>query len=144
MSDDDLPIRPGLVIPAAELAYRASRASGPGGQHVNKTSTRVSLRWNIRTSEALSSTQRRRLATNLEARLTRTGVLVVHCGETRSFARNRELARERLAEIVRAALVPARRRVPTRPGTGARERRLQTKKQRSATKQGRQSPRDED
>jgi ribosome-associated protein len=142
--DDDLVIRSGLVIPAAELSLQSSRASGPGGQHVNKTSTRVSLRWNARSSSVMSAAERRRLSAKLASRLTRSGDLVIHCSETRSFSRNREIARERLAAIVREAIHAPRRRVATRPGKGARERRLTEKKQRSTTKQGRRRPSDHD
>jgi ribosome-associated protein len=142
--NDDLRIHAGLVIPAGELTQTASRSSGPGGQHVNKTSTRVSLRWNVRESPVLSDSDRRRLLAKLAARLTRAGDLVVHCGASRSFSKNRETARERLAAIVREALHRQRRRVPTRAGRGVREQRLREKKQRSATKEQRRRPRPDD
>jgi ribosome-associated protein len=140
----DLEIRKSVVIPAGELVETASRAGGPGGQHVNKTSTRVTLRWNVRDSAALTAAQRARLLERLEPRLTRAGSVVVHAARFRSRARNREAARERLAEFVREALRPTRRRVPTRPGKAARERRLHEKKRRSATKQQRARPRGDD
>jgi ribosome-associated protein len=139
-----LPIRRNLVIPASELVESASRAGGPGGQHVNKTSTRVTLRWNARESGALSDAQRARLLARLGPRVARSGDLLVHAGRFRSRAKNREAARERLAEIVRDALRTKRRRVPTRPGKAARERRLQQKKHRSATKRTRTRPRNGD
>jgi ribosome-associated protein len=140
----DLQIRRNLVIPASELVESASRAGGPGGQHLNKTSTRVTLRWNVRNSAALGATQRARLLARLGRRLTRSGDVVVHAGRSRSRAKNREAARARLAEIVREALRVTRRRVPTRPGKTVRERRLQEKKHRGATKRGRGRPRNED
>jgi len=140
----DLEIRRSLTIPAGEILESASRAGGPGGQHVNKTSTRVTLRWNIRDSSALTAAQRTRLKKRLGPRLTRSGSLVVHAGRARSRARNREAARARLAQIVREALAVTRRRVPTRPGRAARESRLQEKKQRSVTKQRRLRPRNDD
>jgi ribosome-associated protein len=143
MSRRDLEVRSGLVIPAPELVESASRAGGPGGQHVNKTSTRVTLRWNVRTSDALTAAQRRRLLTRLDSRLTRGGELVVHARASRSRATNRDAARDRLAEIVRDALRVQRKRVPTRAGKGAIERRLQAKKRRATTKQHRARPRDE-
>lgn len=133
----DLEIRPGLVIPAAELQEAASRSGGPGGQHVNKTSTRVSLRWNAISSEVLTETLRRRLLRRLESRLTRSGDLLVHARQQRSRTRNRELARERLAELVREGLASPRQRVATRATRGSKKRRLDTKRQRGALKKGR-------
>ena len=144
MSRGDLAIRRNLMIPARELAESASRSSGPGGQHVNKTSTRVTLRWNIPESAALSPTQRARLMKQLAPRLTRSGTLVIHAGRSRSRAQNREAARERLAEIVRDGLRTSRLRVPTRPGAGARKRRLEDKKRRGVAKQRRLRPRHDD
>jgi ribosome-associated protein len=138
---EDLAVRPGLAIPAAELRESASRAGGPGGQNVNKVSTRVTLRWCARESAALGEAQRRLLLQRLAGRLTREGELVVHCGVTRSRARNRELARERLAALVREALRPRRARVPTRPRAGARERRLAAKRRRGELKRTRRPPR---
>jgi ribosome-associated protein len=140
----DLRIRRNLVIPAGELVESASRSGGPGGQHVNKTSTRVTLRWNVHDSAALGPTQRARLLARLGPRLTRGGDVVVHAGRFRSRAKNREAARARLAEIVLEALRVTRRRVPTRPGKAVRERRLQEKKHRGATKRGRARPRNDD
>ncbi len=134
---EDLPIRPGLSIPGSELKETASRSSGPGGQHVNKTSTRVTLRWSVAESQALSGQQRRRLLRRLAPRLTRRLQLVVHAGRFRSRARNRQLARERLAELVRDALRARRARVPTRPSRAARERARGAKQRRSAVKRGR-------
>jgi ribosome-associated protein len=140
----DLEIRRSLVIPAGELSESASRAGGPGGQHVNKTSTRVTLRWNVCDSAALTAAQRARLLDRLGPRLTRSGSLVVHAGRSRSRAQNREAARARLAEIVREALRVTRRRVPTRPGKAAREHRIEAKKHRSETKRRRTPPRHDD
>jgi ribosome-associated protein len=134
---DPLPVRAGLVIPADELHESASRASGPGGQNVQKTSTRVSLRWALAASRVLDDAQRARLVARLRPRLTRGGELLVHAEDTRSQARNRALARARLAALVRAALVEPRARRRTRPGAGARERRLEAKRVRSAAKRAR-------
>ncbi|MDH5306979.1 MAG: alternative ribosome rescue aminoacyl-tRNA hydrolase ArfB [Myxococcales bacterium] len=140
---DDLPIRPGLLIPSGELRETASRSGGPGGQHVNKTSTRVTLRWSVAESEALTPGQRQRLLQRLAGRLTRRGQLVVHAGRFRSRARNRVLARERLAELVRDALRARRLRIPTAPSRAAHERALRAKKRRAALKRGRQRVRGE-
>ena len=110
---------------------------------MNKVNTRVTLRWNAAASAVLTEAQRARLAKRLGARLTREGELVVHAGGLRSRARNRELARERLASLVRDALAVRRPRRPTAPTTGSRERRLAAKRRRSARKRERGSRADE-
>lgn len=133
----DIEIFRSLIIPDSELRELASRASGPGGQHVNKTSTRVTLRWRPADSEALSDEQRARLLEQLEGRLTRSGEIVVDADRFRSRARNRELASERLAEIVREALHEAAPRKPTRPTRGSKERRHAAKARRGEIKAGR-------
>jgi len=140
---EDLEIHRNLAIPASELIESASRSSGPGGQHVNKTSTRVTLRWNVTASAALSDAQRRRLLARLGPALTREGDLIVHAGRARSRAQNRRAARERLGERVRVALRVARPRVPTRATRASRQRRLDAKRRRSATKHRRRRPDDD-
>lgn len=137
MSRRDLPVRRGLTIPGAEIQEAASRASGPGGQHVNKANTRVTLRWNARESTAPTELQRRRLLRRLAERLTRAGELVVHAKRHRSRTRNRELARERLAEMVRDATATHRKRVPSAPSTASRRRRVDEKRRRSQVKRAR-------
>ncbi len=137
---DDLRVRRGLVIPAGELRASASRSSGPGGQHVNKSNTRVTLRWNIEMSEALSDRQRALLCSRLDHRLTRGGELVLHAGRARSRARNLERARERLAEIVLGGLATTRTRIATKASAGARKRQAQQKTHRSAVKSQRRRP----
>lgn len=132
-----LRVRGDLSIPEGELREAATRSSGPGGQHVNKTSTRVTLRWNALRSPSLTPAQRRRLAEKLGARLTRTGDLVVHSDRTRSRARNRELARERIVELVAGALARPRPRKATRPSTASRMRRRDEKTHRGRLKRTR-------
>lgn len=127
----------GNRIPAHEIEELASRASGPGGQHVNTSSTRVSLRWNVRTSEGLTPSGRERLLRKLRSRLTREGVLIVHADRHRSRRRNLEEAHDRLFEFVRTALHQAPARRPTKPKKGAVERRLKEKRRRSAIKRDR-------
>jgi ribosome-associated protein len=141
---EDLRVSRGLRIPEGELRESASRSSGPGGQHVNKSNTRVTLRWNIESSAALSERQRARLRVRLAGRLTGDGDLVVHAGQARSRARNRERARLRLASLARDALSVQRTRVATRPSAGARRRRLDQKKRRSSLKGQRRPPSRED
>ncbi|MFP8875165.1 MAG: alternative ribosome rescue aminoacyl-tRNA hydrolase ArfB [Myxococcota bacterium] len=126
-----------LTIPGKELRETASRSSGPGGQHVNKTNTRVTLRWNVCNTDALGPVRRARVEKELASRLTRAGDLVVHASRHRVRARNREAARERLAELLRAALARRLPRKATRPSRASRERALETKKRRSQVKQRR-------
>jgi len=135
--EGDIPVRPGLAIPEAELVELASRASGPGGQHVNKSATRVTLRWRPGESGVLSEAQRRRLLVALRGRLTRDGELVVHADRERSRRRNREAARARIAELVREGLEVPRHRRKTAPTRASRLRRRDEKRQRGDLKRKR-------
>ncbi len=137
---DDLRVHRGLVIPAGELRASASRSSGPGGQHVNKSNTRVTLRWSIETSEVLSDRQRALLLSRLDQRLTQSGELILHAGRARSRTRNLERVRERLVEIVSEGLATARARVATKASAGARKRQAERKRQRSEVKRRRRRP----
>ena len=132
--DSDLEIGPDLTIPEAEIGEEASRSGGPGGQHVNKTNTRVTLRWNIRKSRSLSSRQRAQLLQRLRVRLTLAGDLVVNADRTRSRSRNREHARERIVELVRQALTVRAARVPTQPSRASKLRVQKAKTIRRAVK----------
>ena len=146
MADDgDIPVRRGVVIPASEVEETASRSSGPGGQHVNKSNTRVTLRWRLRESNALDPIARQRALQRLGARVTRAGELIVHAQTHRSRERNRAFARERLAELVRDALRTRAKRVPTRAGKGVRARGREAKRRHGAKKSARRPVRrDED
>jgi ribosome-associated protein len=144
VSGEDLEVRRGLVIPASEMREVASRSSGPGGQHVNKSNTRVTLRWNVAETEVLSSAQRARVRRRLETRITGAGELIVHAQAHRHRARNRELARARLSELVRNALVTRRTRVATRPSRSSKERALSGKRHRGDVKRQRRRPGSED
>jgi ribosome-associated protein len=136
----DLEVSGALTIPASELSWRFSRSSGPGGQHVNTSDSRVELSWNIADSAALSDGQRMLLATRLGRRLN-SGVITVTAAERRSQLRNREIALAKLAELVADGLAPeAAPRRPTKPTRGSDRRRLASKQQRSATKRQRQRP----
>jgi ribosome-associated protein len=130
-------------IPAAELAVKATRSGGPGGQHVNTSSTRVEVVWGMRTSNALSDTQRALLETNLASKLDAAGCLRVVASDTRSQTQNRALALSRLANIVRNALVVPKPRRATKPSRGQKEQRLDEKKRRSHVKRDRRH-RDDD
>ena len=138
----DVYVRPGLVLPAAELGWRFSRSGGPGGQHVNKTASRVELRWNPDTSEALSEATRERLMARLASRLDADGSLRIVSAEHRSQHRNRAAAASRLSELLVDALRPRKRRVPTRPSRASKRRRLDAKRRRGETKRQRKPPRD--
>lgn len=134
---DDLTVSRSLVIPAAELSERFSRASGPGGQGVNTTDSRVELSWDVAGSAVLSPTQRDRLLARLSDRLV-DGSLTIAASEHRTQLANRRAARDRLTSLVRDAVAaPPRRRRATRPTRGSVERRLKAKKQRGETKRGR-------
>ncbi|MFH2051332.1 MAG: alternative ribosome rescue aminoacyl-tRNA hydrolase ArfB [bacterium] len=134
---DDLIINSGVTIPGGELEITASRSSGPGGQHVNTSDTRIQVRWNVAGSIALGEIQRRRAMSALASRLTNEGDLLVACDTHRSQRRNREEALQRLAALVRQALVPPRPRKKTRPSATARRKRLESKRKRSQIKQER-------
>lgn len=116
---------------------RASRAGGPGGQHVNTSSTRVEITWNVRQSAAVSEVQRARLVQALSSRLDGEGSIRVVASDTRSQRQNRELAEQRLADVVRRALVVPRKRKATKPTRASVERRLEGKKRSGAQKRER-------
>ena len=125
-----------LSLPDGELAWRFSRSSGAGGQHVNTTDTRVELIWSLTDSAALSPTQKQLAATRLAHRLV-DGTITVVSSQYRSQHRNREAARVRLEELLTQAIIPPRPRRATKPTRGSKERRLDAKKRRSTIKQGR-------
>ena len=132
-----LPVNATLSIPRSELDVRVSRASGAGGQHVNKTSSRVEIFWNIPGSRAVSDEQRARLLEKLASKLTTEGSVRVVASDMRSQSRNRDLAEERLADLVRRALIVPRKRRPTKPTRAAKEARLESKKRHSNKKRSR-------
>lgn len=137
-----LRVSAGLTIPEAELSWRFSRSSGPGGQGVNTADSRVELVWDAAGSAVLSPHQRERLLDRLGGRLV-NGVLTIAASEHRAQLRNRDAARERLVALVGEALrPPAPPRRATTPSRGSKERRLTAKKQRTDVKRLRRPPRD--
>jgi ribosome-associated protein len=130
----DLEIPGGPPIPEEELTFTASRSGGPGGQHVNKVSSRVTLTWDLANSPSVSPEQRDVLRVRLARRINEAGVLRLSVRETRSQAANRKLALERFIALLAAALAPRRPRRATRPTSASREKRLAEKKVRSRIK----------
>lgn len=146
MDDDDrvLVITPGLRIPLAELEYLASRSGGPGGQHVNTSSTRIEIWWDVAGSPSLNPAQRAQLLERLRARLDSAGRLRLVSSGTRSQLRNREDATERLRAVVVAALAIRKKRKATKPSRAAKAARLEAKRRRAATKRHRRPPGERD
>lgn len=132
-----LRVLPSLAIPLAEISWRATTPGGPGGQHANRTASRVEVRFDVTRSSALGPRQRARLLERLGP------VVAASAGDERSQARNRELALERLARRLAEALRAPRPRRPTAPTAASRERRLEDKRRRAETKQRRRPPDEE-
>jgi ribosome-associated protein len=134
---DPLVVVPGVIIPGADLEWRAVRSSGPGGQNVNKVSSKVELRFDLSGTQALSAPVKARLAALARGRLDADGRLVIASQKTRAQERNLEDARERLRVLVEAALTPPRPRRATRPTASSRRRRLDDKRRHAEKKRGR-------
>ncbi len=137
---DPLVVTPDLILPADELRWTAVRGSGPGGQNVNKVSSKVELRFDVARTARLDDESKRRLIDLAGHKMDKEGVLLVVCQETRDQKKNLEAARARLAELVRAALVRPRKRRKTKVSKGAIERRLAGKKLVSEKKRTRNGP----
>lgn len=150
MSAEDVPfepvgldVAPGVRIPASELMVRAVSASGPGGQHVNRSATRIELRWNVRTTRALHAEQRERVVGKLASRLDADGWIRIVAGEYRSQLQNRRAALDRLAALVGRALIVPRTRKASKPTRASVARRLDEKRKRADTKQQRRRDHDD-
>jgi ribosome-associated protein len=136
----DVQLRRGVSVPEAEFEVRVSRSGGPGGQSVNKTDSKVELRWSVDETSALTDEQRRRVRNRLANRITDDGVLILRSSEHKSQHRNREAVLARFRALVGEALEPPRTRKPTRRTRASKERRLQAKKHRGELKRLRRPP----
>jgi ribosome-associated protein len=137
VSEDGVEVNGGPTIPLGELTFRAVRAGGPGGQHVNTSATKVELTWDVAGSPSLTDEERARLRDKLGTRIDERGTLRVVAGDSRSQHQNREAALERFAELVARALKKPKPRRRTKPPRAAKEARLKAKKQRSQVKKQR-------
>jgi ribosome-associated protein len=135
--DKDLVINERLIVPARDLSWTASRASGPGGQNVNKVSTKVTLRFDLRGTDALNGAQKARLRKLAGKRIDTTGALSLSSQAERSQRQNLVRARDHLRELIVEALVPPKRRVATKPSRAAKRRRLDEKRRRGDRKKAR-------
>ncbi|MFW6049903.1 MAG: alternative ribosome rescue aminoacyl-tRNA hydrolase ArfB [Myxococcota bacterium] len=142
--DGDLEVRPGVVVPATDLEWSATGASGPGGQHVNRTATKVELRFDLAGTRALPTDVKARLRRLAGNRLDAEGRIRIESQSTRSQLRNREDARHKLRELILAAWSRPPKRRPTKPSRSAKRRRLEEKRKHAAKKRrrGRVSPDD--
>ena len=136
---NSLTITPDISIPRSELTYRATRSGGPGGQHVNTSSTRIELLWDLDGSRAVTDEQRERLRAKLSARLDGDGLVRVVASDRRSQQQNRIAADTRLAALVRHALHVPKKRRRTKPPAAAKERRIKEKKIRAERKRDRRA-----
>ena len=130
-------IMDGLLIPEGEISFTASRSSGPGGQNVNKVSSKVTLSFDLRNSTALTAEQKRKIMGKLAARINSDGILRVVSQRTRSQELNRTDVRERFSDLLRRALTPQQPRIRTRVPAAAKKQRVETKRKRALTKQAR-------
>ena len=138
--EETLVLLRGVVVPRSEVGVEVSRSSGPGGQHVNKTESRVTLRFNVLESPSIPEDERGWLRHRLRSRLTRLGELLVSCDSHRDQARNRSEAFERLETLLRTAMERPQQRKKTRPTRASVQRRLETKRSRSQRKRLRRPP----
>ena len=137
---EDLFIQEGVTIPGRELLFQSSLSGGPGGQHVNKTHSRITLRWHVDSSEALSEAQRTYLRQRLANRISKTGYVVVHCGLHRQQHRNKMGAIAQLKALLLRGLHREKKRKATQPTRSSQIKRVQGKKKRGELKDSRRKP----
>lgn len=131
---NDLFIKNNITIPEHELEITSSRAGGPGGQHVNKTNTKITIRWNVKTTSVLTEEQKERVIAKLQSQLTTEGDLIIYNNESRSQQQNKKLALAHLAQQIRQALYIPKKRIKTRVSKSTKEARLKAKSYRSEIK----------
>lgn len=131
---NDIFVQEGVIIPEHELEISTSRSGGAGGQHVNKTESKVTVRWNVKTSNAITVEQKARIIQNLGERLTQDGDFILHSSESRSQQHNKMAALKRLEKEIKKALYVPKKRMKTRISKSAKEARLESKKHRSSVK----------
>jgi ribosome-associated protein len=131
---NDVAVKNGIIIPEHELEITSSRSGGAGGQHVNKTSTKITVRWNVKTTSALSDEQKQRVLENLGSQLTADGDLIIHSSATRSQEQNKKMALIRLAQIVSKALYVPKKRMKTKISESTKHARLEEKAHRGMIK----------
>ncbi len=134
MVKDELFVRDGITIPENEIEITTSRAGGPGGQHINKTDTRITARWNVRATNVLDDQQKERVLHKLQNQLTSDGDIVIHNSTSRSQQQNKKMALKQLSFMVRQALHVPKKRMATKISRSIKESRLYAKKHRSAIK----------
>lgn len=140
----DIRVNRNVTIPDDELSFSFMPSGGPGGQHANRSSTKVVLEWNISSSRALGPRQKQRVQAALRSRIDSSGVIRLSSDRHRSQLRNREDVLKRLGDLVARALVPAKHRTATKPTASSRDRRIKEKKRRGEIKRARQRPGAED
>ena len=138
MADKMIQINRSITIRSNELATTASKSGGPGGQHVNKTSTKVTLKWNPSKNSSLSQRQKTLIYSKLKKYISKEGELVLYCTQTRSQNLNQQIVQDRLKSLILKALKPQKKRIPTKPSKASVNRRIKQKKQRSSIKKDRQ------
>jgi ribosome-associated protein len=131
---DDVYIKNGISIPADEIKFKVSRSGGPGGQHVNRTESKVSVYWNIKNTRILTDEQKLRVLNNIHTHVTDDGVLVIHNCESRSQQQNKQAALATLATVIRKALYIPKKRMKTKVPKNIKEARLREKSHRSSLK----------
>ena len=140
---NDIHVKNGITIPYHELEITTSRSGGPGGQHVNKTETRITIRWNVKETSAFPEALKERVLKNLGSRLTTDGYLIIHNSESRSQLQNKKNALAHLIAIIRKALLIPKKRIKTKVPKKEKEKRLQQKKRRGEIKKRRRTKFDE-
>lgn len=131
---NDIFVQEGVIIPEHELEISTSKSGGAGGQHVNKTESKITIRWNVKESNAITHEQKMRIIQNLGSRLTENGDFIIHSSESRSQQHNKMAALKRLEKEIKKALYMPKKRMKTRVSKSSKEARLQSKKIRSSVK----------